>query len=126
MERGGSRLKITVRTLLVARLLYLAMAVVPFVPWPQYRAAMLVGILGVQTIPNVIMAVAWTALLGDMFPQEERAHLFAMRNMRAFVALISSLAAGVLLDRIPYPANYMTLFSYRSSPGWWRCNTAQS
>ncbi|HNU95197.1 MAG TPA: hypothetical protein PKM31_10280, partial [Bacillota bacterium] len=59
VERGGSRLKITVRTLLVARLLYLAMAVVPFVPWPQYRAAMLIGILGVQTIPNVIMAVAW-------------------------------------------------------------------
>ena len=112
VERGGSRLKITIRTVFIARLLYLAMAAIPFVPWPQYRTAMLIGILGVQTIPNVIVAVAWTALLGDMFPQEERAHLFAMRNMySAFVALLSSLAAGVLLDRIAYPANYVALFS---------------
>ncbi len=111
VERGGSRLKITIRMLFAARMLYLAMAIVPLVPWPEYRAAMLIGILGVQTIPNVIMAVAWTALLGDMFPQEERAHLFALRNMySALVALLSSLAAGVLLDRIVYPANYIALF----------------
>ena len=58
VERGGSRLKITIRTVFIARLLYLAMAAIPFVPWPQYRTAMLIGILGVQTIPNVIMAVA--------------------------------------------------------------------
>lgn len=112
VERGGSRLRITVRAVFVARLLYLAMGCVPFLPWPNFRAAMLIAILGVQTIPNVIVAVAWTALLGDMFPAEERAHLFAIRNMySAFVALISSLAAGVLLDRVAYPANYIALFS---------------
>lgn len=112
VERGGSRLRITVRAVFVARLLYLAMGLVPFLPWPDYRAAMLIAILGVQTIPNVIVAVAWTALLGDMFPAEERGHLFAIRNMYStFVALVSSLAAGVLLDRVAYPTNYIALFS---------------
>ena len=31
-----------------------------------------------QTVPTVVTMVAWTALMGDTFPREERAHLLAL------------------------------------------------
>jgi MFS family permease len=118
VEQSDSRLKIASKTHLLAKSVYLLMAFVPFLPWPDLRSGVLIGLLGLQTIPTVITMVAWTALMGETFPREERAHLFALRSMyTSLVTLVSSVLAGVLLDSIEYPINYVTLFliSYATS-----------
>ncbi|MEA4884312.1 MAG: MFS transporter [Clostridia bacterium] len=111
VERRRSKLRTSVTGALFTRVFYLLMAFVPFLPWAKYRATILVAAIGLQTIPAVVTAVAWTALMGETFPAEERARVFSMRSMFcSLVALLSSLLAGILLDRVPYPANYAALF----------------
>lgn len=112
VESARGRLGTVVAAATGARLLYLVMAAVPFLPWPERRAAILVCLIGLQAIPAVISALAWTALMGETFPQEERARVFAFRSMYcSLVALASSMVAGLLLDRVEYPWNYLVLFT---------------
>jgi MFS family permease len=118
VERSSSRLKIATKTHFLAKSVYILMALVPFLPWPNLRPGALIALIGLQTVPTVVTMVAWTTLMGDTFPREERAHLLALRSMyTSLVTLVSSLLAGVLLDAIAYPVNYVALFviSYGAS-----------
>lgn len=111
VERQESRLKTTIKWSTLVRVFYLAMGAVAFLPWPGLRTPLLLTVIGLQAIPTVISNVAFTSMLGDMFPGRERARLFALRSMYgAAVTLVSSLAAGILLDKMKYPVNYSVLF----------------
>lgn len=120
IERQESRLNATIKWSIHVRLLYLAMAAVAFLPMAQLRTPILLAIIGLQAIPAVISNVAFTAMLGDLFPAGDRAQLFSLRSMYgAVVTLLSSLAAGILLDEMKYPTNYAALFVITFLAGMW-------
>lgn len=120
VESQPSRLRTTINWSTAVRLSWLLIASIAFVPRPELRAPLLLAAIGIQAIPQVVTNVAWTALLGDLFPQTERAHLFSLRSMYgAAVTLVSSLAAGILLDKVKYPYNYTALFVITFICGVW-------
>lgn len=104
VERSSSRLKIATKTHFLAKSVYHIDGPCAVPPMAEPAARALIALIGLQTVPTVVTMVAWTALMGDTFPREERAHLLALRSMyTSLVTLVSSLLAGVLWMRLPTP-----------------------
>lgn len=120
VERQSSRLNTSINWSILVRLLYPAMAAVAFLPMAEWRTPILLAIIGLQAIPTVISNVAFTSMLGGLFPAGDRAQLLSLRSMYgAVVTLLSSLAAGILLDEMKYPINYTALFMITFLAGLW-------
>jgi len=112
-ERRASRLQVVVPFGLAFRFGYLLFALIPFLPFPAvYRAWLFVLLLSLINFPGTVSGVAWTAMMGDIFPGELRGRIFSDRNMLlGIVQLSATLLAGPLLDRLPYPYNFSLIFS---------------
>ncbi|MEW6228827.1 MAG: MFS transporter [Bacillota bacterium] len=112
VERQRSRLPTVLLWAGLHRMLYLPLAFIPFLPFlPEARAGSLVAIVALMSIPGAISGVAWTAMVGDMFPEQQRGEIFGLRNMYVgLTGVAGTLAAGYLLDLVPFPGNYVALF----------------
>lgn len=112
-ERRTSRLHVVVPFGLAFRFGYLLFALIPFLPIPAiYRAWLFVLLLSLINFPGTVSGVAWTAMMGDIFPGELRGRIFSDRNMLlGIVQLSATLLAGPLLDKLPYPYNFSLVFS---------------
>ncbi len=109
VERRESRLPTVIFWAGLHRSLYIILAFIPFMP--VARPAFLVAVVTLMSIPGAISGVAWTAMMGDMFPAEDRGEVFGLRNM--FVGLtgiLGTMVAGRLLDRVSFPHNFTLLF----------------
>lgn len=111
-QRQRSRLKVLVPYCLLFRSGYLLFAFIPFLPLaPVTRAWVFIGLLALMNFPNTVCGVAWSAMMGDIFPSKLRGRVFGDRNMLlGLVTMLCTMAAGPLLDKLPYPFNFVTLF----------------
>jgi MFS family permease len=118
VEKRESRLPTVLLWAGLHRSLYLVLACIPFMP--VAKPAFLVGIVTLMSIPGAISGVAWTAMMGDMFPAEDRGEIFGLRNMFVGVTgILGTMAAGRLLDRAPFPWNFSLLFLIAAGFGGW-------
>lgn len=110
--RHSHRLRVVVPYGLVFRSGYLLFAFIPFLPMLAiYRAWLFVLLLSAINFPGTVSGVAWTAMMGDIFPSELRGRIFGDRNMLlGLVQMTATLAAGPLLDKLPYPYNFSLVF----------------
>jgi MFS family permease len=110
--RYASRLRATLHYALAHRLFYLAMALLVLAPpWWTGRARLLVAAYALASFPATVCGVAWTAMVGEMFPPRLRGQIFGDRNMMTTLASLGATAvAGPFLDRVTFPANYSALF----------------
>ena len=87
---------------------------------PVARPAFLVAIVTLMSVPGAISGVAWTAMMGDMFPAEDRGEIFGLRNMFVGITgILGTMVAGRLLDRVPFPGNFSLLFLIAAGFGGW-------
>jgi MFS family permease len=96
--------------LYLARLQYLLIALLPFLP-SAYRVPALLVIVMLASIPVCIGNVAFTNVIADVVPPQARPHVVSRRNL--LLSLTSALAAalaGKMLDLLPMPQNYQLLF----------------
>ncbi len=112
VEGKKSRLSTVLLWASMHRLLYLPLGFIAFLPLaPAMKAGALVGIISLMSVPGAIAGVAWTAMVGDMFPEHHRGEVFGLRNMYVgLTGVAGTLAAGYLLDVMAFPGNYVTLF----------------
>ncbi|MBC7083786.1 MAG: MFS transporter [Firmicutes bacterium] len=112
VERRKARLPMVLLWAGLHRMLYLPLAFIPFLPTiPGVKAGVLVAIVTLMSVPGAISGVAWTAMVGDMFPENRRGEIFGLRNMYVgLTGVLGTLAAGYLLDIVAFPVNYMLLF----------------
>ncbi|MGE5593590.1 MAG: MFS transporter [Betaproteobacteria bacterium] len=112
VERRRARLPVVLLWAGLHRLLYVPLAFIPFLPALQGgKAAVLVAVVTLMSVPGAISGVAWTAMVGDMFPENRRGEVFGLRNMCiGLTSVLGTLAAGYLLDSVGFPANYLLLF----------------
>ncbi len=112
VERCKARLPMVLVWAGLHRMLYLPLAFIPFLPTvPGVKAGVLVAIVTLMSVPGAISGVAWTAMVGDMFPENRRGEIFGLRNMYVgLTGVLGTLAAGYLLDIVAFPVNYMLLF----------------
>ena len=94
------------------RINYLFFALIPFLPLSGVNKAWIFIILvTAMNFPAVVVNTMWTQLMGKLFPGRARAQVFADRSfLVSIVTLIFLLISGPILDAIPYPYNFSTVF----------------
>ncbi len=111
-SRYQERLKVSIPYAFVHRLSYLGFVVIPFLPIaPVHRGWLFIGLLALAAFPATVGNVAWSAMMGEIFPQALRGRIFGDRNMLlGLVSVVFTLLAGLWLDKVVYPYNFATLF----------------
>jgi len=102
------------RTILVAGFLMrfpvFLVALVPFF-FRRFQAEAVVYITALGTIPGAVSNVAFTAMLADVVPPQDRAHVVSVRNvLLSVVTTLAVIAAGKALDILPFPVSYQLIF----------------
>lgn len=111
-ERQQLRLQVSLPFGLVFRSGYLVFAFIPLLPLqPVQKTWLFIFLVSVLNFPATVSGVAWSAMMGDIFPSNLRGRVFGDRNMLlGIVQMICTLLAGPILDTLPYPYNFMLLF----------------
>jgi MFS family permease len=113
VERAPRRLPLVLRSGLLLRLAWLGVALIPFLFREQSGVLALVVIAGLTTFPAATSMVAFTNLLADIIPPQDRARVISIRSvLLSATTTVTVLICGPILDAIPSPANYQIVFGF--------------
>ncbi len=112
ISRGGQRMRWVLGSMFLHRAVYLAIALVPCVILSSRgRADATVALLIVQAIPLTLAATSFLSMLADAIPANRLAQVVGWRMAAlGLTGTISTLAAGRVLQWLPFPVNYQLLF----------------
>ncbi|OQA45487.1 MAG: Major Facilitator Superfamily protein [Chloroflexi bacterium ADurb.Bin325] len=110
MAAHGRRMRWVVNSLLVHRLLYLAIALLPFFI-TRALAEVTVLLIVLQAFPLAASNTSFLAMMADMLPPQRTTQVVGWRMAGLGVtSTLSTLAAGRILQRLAFPLNYQTIF----------------
>ena len=93
------------------RLPALLLALLPVFLWHS-RAAAVVCIMALGSVPTAVSNVAFTTMLASVVASSERAHVISVRRaLFSAVTMVTVIAAGKVLDVLPFPVNYQLIFA---------------
>ncbi|MDH7488485.1 MAG: MFS transporter [Anaerolineae bacterium] len=111
VESAPRRLPLVLRVGFLQRLAWLGVALVPFAFRGQGGVYAIVLIAGLSTIPAATSAVAFTSIMADLIPPQDRARVVSVRNvLLSATTTLTVLACGPILDAIPFPLSYQVVF----------------
>jgi hypothetical protein len=100
-ERFGQRRRLFIITYLIARLLFLSLAVVPWLGSDETARTLGIGVvLGVVALSRIAVHLgtpSWWSLMGDLVPDRRRGQFFACRYQAVSAATALSLLIALLL-----------------------------
>ena len=109
-ERRARRLPLILSTILLYRVGFLLIALMPFV-FVDNRALVFVGIILLMTIPTPVFGVGFSSLLADVVPERRRAAVVGWRNIiLVAVTAVITILAGRGLDAFAFPLNFQSLY----------------
>ncbi|MCS6907639.1 MAG: MFS transporter [Anaerolineales bacterium] len=109
--QGKPLLPVTVSSLLLHRLGYLAFVFLPWLFPPRIEIWAIILITLLMHIPGTLQAIAFNALFAEVVAPEWRAEVVGKRfAIQSFSLSAASLLCGQLLDRIVFPLNYQLIF----------------
>ncbi len=99
-EKRGERKSLVVSTVAGQRLLWLAIAALPFLVLPAGIGIwLLIGLVTVSSMLGAIGGIPWLSWMGDLVPKEMRGRYFAARSLvMGVVGLILGPLVGQFLD----------------------------
>lgn len=102
--------------LTIQRVMYGAVALIPLlVPDHVTASTWLVIWLILISLPTILHANGFQAILAELVPERRRAPVFARRYVILFAIMaVATPLAGLWLDRVPFPQNYQWLYFF----GW--------
>lgn len=101
---------ITVKALFLQRILWLVMALMPFVLL-NGQAEAVVALVTLLTIPAAVGGIAFTTLFANSVTADQRGSIVSVRNMLlSLTGMITVLIVGRMMDRILFPYNYQIFF----------------
>lgn len=112
--------RVTVVNSFIYRLFYLAWAALPLFlpPALQVRGLMLLVLL--MSIPGTLLAIGFNGLYASAIPPDRRGQVMTWRQTSyAISSIVTSLACGALLDRVPFPQGYQVVFFIGFLAGIW-------
>jgi len=110
MDRTTNRKPWLTGSLGLSRLIYLLIALVPWLLPPDIRAPAVVGLIVLQAIPLALFNTAFWILIADACPPDRRSSLFTTRTTLLSATVgVSAFLSGIFLDRVPFPLNYQIL-----------------
>ena len=102
-----------VSALMVNRIGYLIVALVPFLTLAGLQqGALVVWIIALSSAGAHFFNVGFIPMLAEVTPEDRRATVFSMRNIvyNAFFS-VCTLLFGLLLSRIEFPSNYQIMYA---------------
>jgi MFS family permease len=110
LEKQSRQVVWIVISLLLSRLGYLAIPLLPFFMHSHVPEAT-VGILIAMTVPSVFFSTAWSPMLAEVIPTRSRATVLAWRSILSSATIAPLIyLAGRWLDRGSFPVNYQWLY----------------
>lgn len=110
MERVTNRKPWLTGSLGLSRLIYLLIALVPWLVPTDVRAPAVVALIVIQAIPLALFNTAFWILIADVCPADRRSSLFTTRTTLLSATVgISAFLSGIFLDLVPFPLNYQIL-----------------
>ncbi len=90
---------------------YALTGLVPFFVPDSAAPVVIVGIWAVATLPQTVVAVAFTVVMGQVAGPRGRVSLMAQRwSILGLANAVAILAAGQVLERFGFPINYQIIF----------------
>jgi MFS family permease len=110
MTRFGYRMRWVIASGLVYRSFFLAVVLVPFF-FPNAIAPVTAGIWILSSFASSVSNVVFLSMMADAVPPDRRTQMVGYRLAAFGLAnTLTTLIAGPLLQRIPFPTNYQVLF----------------
>ncbi len=110
MAASGQRLRWVVNSLLTHRLLYLAIALLPFFI-TRGRAEITVLLVILQAFPLAVANTSFLAMMADMLPPRRTTQIVGWRMAGlGITSTLSTLVAGRILQWLAFPLNYQVVF----------------
>ncbi len=111
IERRTRRWPSMLRSLLITRVLFFPIVLIPLLVPGPYRAAALVGLLTFRFLPILIFSAGFDSTLADMIPPWLRAQVFSWRNILSTAAIVLSLLLiRPMLELVSFPLNYQIVY----------------
>ncbi|RPI34840.1 MAG: MFS transporter [Chloroflexota bacterium] len=105
-------IRVSYLTSILHRLGYVALVFLPALLVERAQVHGIILIALATAIPGTLLAISFNALIADLVPPAWRAHVVGRRNaIIAVLMTLTSLACGVILDRVTYPLNYQIVFA---------------
>ncbi len=102
VEQSGLRRKISLRAALVARSIWLLIALLPVLAIVRVQndvVSIFLGLIFIYTLINSINGLAWLSWLSDLVPRDRMGNFFAKRTMvNNGVAMLLGIGAGQFID----------------------------
>ncbi|MBE3582640.1 MAG: MFS transporter [Limnochordaceae bacterium] len=110
LEKTFQKRRLIAVVLAITRVLVATLALVPIFP-PVVASWLVVAIVALDALPGAVITVGWQSYMGEIFPSNLRAQLFAVRNWwMGWSGMIAVLVAGVAIDALPFPLGYQLTF----------------
>jgi len=111
IERQHSLRRIILTSAFFQRLPALLIAMVPAL-LTRSRAAAVVWLMALGTVPSALCNVAFTTMLADVIPHRDRARVVSVRHVvLAAVTTCTVMAVGKALDILRFPTGYQLVFT---------------
>ncbi|NPV07163.1 MAG: MFS transporter [Anaerolineae bacterium] len=111
VERQTRRWPMMLRSLLITRVLFFLIVLIPLVVPAPYQAAAFVALLTIRFVPVLIFSAGFDSALADMIAPRLRAQVFSWRNILATAAtILALLLIRPWLELAPFPLNYQVVY----------------
>ncbi|MFB5088892.1 MFS transporter [Psychrobacillus sp. PGGUH221] len=113
LNRASAQKKLVAMSVLLARLMFLLIVLVVYLPSDSLQAWAFLGIIAFISVPNTVANVGWQTLISGMIDESRRGQFFSDRNrLLTMVGLVSTLVIGVLMkDASESVTAYQILFA---------------
>lgn len=112
LNRAQVQKKLVALSVLLARLMFLLIIGIVYMPSPSMHAWLFLGIIAFMSLPNTVANIGWQTLISGLIEESNRGAFFSDRNrLLTVVGLISTLLIGVLMkDASASVTAYQLLF----------------
>lgn len=98
LNRAQTQKKLVAVSVLLARLMFLLIIALVFIPSQPTQAWMFLVIIALMNLPNTVANVGWQTFISGLVPESNRGAFFSDRNrMLTIVGLCSTLLIGILM-----------------------------
>lgn len=113
LNRANAQKKLVAMSVLLARLMFLLMVIVVYLPSNSMQSWAFLVIIAFISVPNTVANIGWQTLISGMIEESRRGQFFSDRNrFLMIVGLFSTLLIGILMkDASESVLAYQILFT---------------
>ncbi|WP_075618919.1 MFS transporter [Paenisporosarcina indica] len=98
LNRAHTQKKLVAMSVLIARLMFLFIVTLVYLPSQSYQAWAFLAIIAFMSVPNTVANIGWQTFISGIISDSRRGDFFSDRNrLLTMVGLVSTLLIGILM-----------------------------